>query len=53
MMKYELIVAGGGMSGVAAAGLAAAQAIKKKTVPSEIDVKELQSDLKDNGVETI
>ncbi len=53
MMKYELIVADGGMSGVAAAGLAAAQAIKKKVVPPEIDVKELQADLKKNRVETL
>ncbi len=36
-----------------AAGLAAAQAIKKKITLAEIDVKELQSDLKDNGVETL
>ncbi len=36
-----------------AAGLAAAQAIKKDLTPEEINIKELQSDLKENGVETI
>ncbi len=36
-----------------AAGLAAAQAIKKNLAPKDINVKELQADLKVNGVETV
>ncbi len=36
-----------------AAGLAAAQAINKGLTPGEISIKELQADLKSNGVETV
>lgn len=36
-----------------AAGLAAAQAVAEGKLPGEIDVRRLQADLKENGVETV
>ena len=43
-MKYDLVVAGGGLSGVAAA-----IAHKTNTTAHTVDIKSLQQKLKDNG----
>lgn len=48
-MRYNLVVIGGGLSGVAAAGTATAVALKSEKNLHTIDVSALQKKLTDNG----